>query len=312
MIPGIDFTCFGMRLQKIRSSLHLTRIEVASLTGLSKDTIYKIEKGMVIPKYDTLEILGYLYKEDLLTLLTFYRESKQVYDLNKKIDTLIYDNDINALSKIKNQFDIFKTEMNSSSIQLIHGLIEQYDLFIAGIEAPNCQKSSDSLNYFLKALSINRPSFSPEKWRQFKYCVFEIRILLMIGIIKSIHLEYEHSNEFINFCLKILNNAPTKDNEKFLILKCYYNLSYNFHCLNDNRKALFYADKGIAFCKLHYLSYALPRLLYRKGIAQYLIGNKHYLTSLNMSIQLLRITGHTTLAKTFIQVTYDKYKVTLS
>ncbi|MBF4693099.1 helix-turn-helix domain-containing protein [Fusibacter ferrireducens] len=312
MIPGIDFTCFGMKLQEIRSSLHLTRIEVAVHTGLSKDTIYKIEKGMVIPKYDTLEILGYLYKEDLLTLLTFYRESRHVYEFNQKIDGLIYNNDVEALSRIKKQFDTLKMEMDTNSIQLIHGLIEQYEMFITGIETLNCQKTSESLGYFLKALSIDRPTFRFESWRQFKYSLFEIRIILMLGIVESMLSEYELSNEMIRFCLKTLNNIAHKDTEKFLILKCYYNLSYNYHCLNEHRKALFFSDKGIAFCQTHYLSYALPHLLYRKGIAQFLIGNKRYLTSLNMSIQLLKITGHTTLAETFIRVTYDKYKIKLS
>lgn len=148
---------------------------------------------MVIPKYDTLEILGYLYKEDLLTLLTFYREYRCIYDFNQKIDVFIYDNNIKALSKIKKQFDILKTELNSNSIQLIHGLIEQYDLFITGIEALNCQMTLESLEYFLKALSIDRPNFSFERWRQFKYSIFEIRIILMLGIVKSVDSKYEHS-----------------------------------------------------------------------------------------------------------------------
>ena len=51
---------FGEKLRSIREKSNLTQKEVRDYTGISDESIRRIEKGRVIPKYETLEILSQL------------------------------------------------------------------------------------------------------------------------------------------------------------------------------------------------------------------------------------------------------------
>lgn len=66
---------FGQVLKEIRESFNYTQQEVTLLLGsngdipgLSTETLRRIENGMVIPKFETLELLSSVYKQDLNAL----------------------------------------------------------------------------------------------------------------------------------------------------------------------------------------------------------------------------------------------------
>ncbi|MGV8146616.1 MAG: helix-turn-helix domain-containing protein [Alkaliphilus sp.] len=49
---------FGNKLQQIRKDAILTQSAIHDLTGLSHETIRRMESGKAIPKYETLETLS--------------------------------------------------------------------------------------------------------------------------------------------------------------------------------------------------------------------------------------------------------------
>lgn len=54
---------------------------------------------------------------------------------------------------------------------------------------------------------------------------------------------------------------------------------------------------------------ALPHLFYRKGIAEYELGNENYMNSLKNSISLLDICNMNDLRQRFIKITSELYKI---
>ena len=108
------------------------------------------------------------------------------------------------------------------------------------------------------------------------------------------------------FCLKHLDESIHATlHEKLLRIKVYFNLSYNYHCLDEHEHALHVATQGIDLCNKSHLSYRLAALLYRKGIAQFHLENPDYLESLQSSICMLNIRGAHELAERYKKVTYE-------
>ena len=59
---------FGEEIKNIRRSLKMTQRSVRERVGISENTLMKIEKGLVIPKYETLELLSLAFKLDLTAI----------------------------------------------------------------------------------------------------------------------------------------------------------------------------------------------------------------------------------------------------
>jgi len=69
LLSTYDLKAFSIRLREIRKSLGYTQENVVTGTGLSAETLRKLENGISIPRYDTIEILSMFYKTDLHLLL---------------------------------------------------------------------------------------------------------------------------------------------------------------------------------------------------------------------------------------------------
>lgn len=58
---------------QIRQNLCLTQNDICELASIDPVTIRRIEKGKVVPRLNTLEVLSPIFKQDLTTLLLKYR-----------------------------------------------------------------------------------------------------------------------------------------------------------------------------------------------------------------------------------------------
>ena len=72
LVISIYKTLFSVH-SYILTSLKLTQHDVSNLTGVSVETLRRIENGRVIPKHETLDLLSPILKEDLNQLLLTYR-----------------------------------------------------------------------------------------------------------------------------------------------------------------------------------------------------------------------------------------------
>ena len=311
MFKSFDLTKFGDHLRNIRTSLGYTQEKAAKLSRLATDTLRRIENGEVVPRYDTLAHLSLTYKRDLLALLASYSNANDLFDLYYRFNDLIVNYDLDAFQQLSQNLEDYISNMSAKSILVNIAAAEQFKLMLAGTEKHYSSDYKGSLEDCCAAMRISHPTFEPERFHAFKYTEFELRILFMIAT--SLSREKERlSNEIMLFCLKHLDGSMYATwHEKLLRIKIYFNLSYNYHRIDDHQNALKVATEGIDFCNDNYLSHCLGALLYRKGIAQYHLGHPEYLTSLQSSVHMLDIQGAHELAERYISVTRETYGISL-
>ena len=310
MFESYDLVKFGKHLRKLRNNLELTQRDVESLSGLTVDALRRIENGEVVPRYDTLLYLSHAYKKDLLAVLKSYSNANELFNYYRRLEDLLVFNDLTALEQLSCEFSNY-VKNNPEKGTLVNGaVVNQFRLTLSGVSEYYSSDPKKSFEYFNAALKVSHPDFAPEQYDQFRYFEFESRILLMIAV--SLSELPDLSNRILLFCLEHLNDdLHATIYEKYLRVKIYFNLSYNYHIMDDDQNALISANKGIEYCNKYYLSYSLGPLLYRKGIAEFLLGVPNYLQSLQAAILMLDIQNAGELAEKYKTITKENYGIIL-
>ncbi|PHS35030.1 MAG: hypothetical protein COA82_05700 [Alkaliphilus sp.] len=312
------FTCFnlcgfGNHLKQIRKSFGYTQEDVRRLSGINPDTLRNIENGKVIPRFDTLEYLSLIYKKDLLNDLRHYRNSNTYLQYYSRLSNLILNYNLDTLRNLKNDWDEFVESQKTEDTLLNASMKEQFALVLEGITLYNSEKSKASLRCFVDAVKMTNSFFDLDKFTSLKYSYFELRILLLISLSLAKKNNFQKSNNILSECLNQSNfDFEATFNEKLLITLIYFNLSYNSHKLNFYDKSLSYAKLGIEHSNKNHISYSLAPLLYRKGIAEYLLCLDNYKDTLNFSISLLLITDRKKLAALYAKKALDVYGIVLT
>lgn len=180
MILKDDYKFIGSDLRKIRESKGISRREISEKVYISEETIRRIEKGENDPRLSTLipicNCLG-IEIEDIINssgfeynnLLSFRREIN--YHLNnssiEKARLLISNlNDI----KIKSNLD-FEREFNATK-HYFNGILDLKSTRTVG----------SSLVEFEQALSSLENRFTINRFKNYKYDNFSLRILLALSL----------------------------------------------------------------------------------------------------------------------------------
>ena len=301
MLSSYDLSKFSNRLKSIRKTLGYAQLEVSESTGINSDTLRRLENGLSIPRFDTLEVLSQFYKVNLILLLDSYKISSQLsyyYDL---IDYYMINNDTDSITKTIQNFEenIIVNEFNMVDIRDI----EQLKLFFIGLKLSyqsNNEANKDSLIYLVKSLQISNPLFNIENWQSYKYNFLELRILFAIASIEGHNRNCELSNDILSMILSYLDTSKyAKHYEKVLVIKSYAIMSYNYHRLDMHELALEYSEKGIQFCIDNSIMTYLSLLLSRKGMAMYHLKMDGYLAFILQAIELLKIQKNDSLAKEY-------------
>jgi len=315
MFASYDLMEFGQEMKKIRKNIGFTQNDVKNTIGVNEDTLRRIEKGEVIPRYETLELLSALYKKDLLTTLQYYRSDADIRKYYSLVDKVILNNEKVLLKKIHTDFELhqstYKTDCN-----LIHPReLDQFEHFLVGLQLYNSELSNERLlaeDEFVKALRCTIPSFDSFKIESNKYNYFEMRLLLLIGLSKAEKNEFNASSDILKYILNYMLNLNSDDFESTsLKLKLYTNISYNYHMIDKHDLALQYAEDGILLSRNSAIMHGLFLLLYRKGIAQYYLGIDQHRDTITKSVQLIEILGQHDLAELYRKITLEKYGLTV-
>lgn len=296
MLSTYDLKAFSIRLREIRKSLGYTQENVVTGTGLSAETLRKLENGISIPRYDTIEILSMFYKTDLHLLLNNYKSSRELLKYYDLVDYHVIHFDKDSILDTVDSFEKFMKTANSHLIDQRELL--QLDLFFKGLALSYSDENNksiqlESINHLIDALCLFNPTFSFSHWKEYKYNYLELRILFTIASLYGALRECILSNDILLFLYDSLDlTASSKHYDKHLITKVLTTISYNYHRLDLHENALKYAELGIEYCKMQLVMSSLPTLLVRKGTALYYLNQDGYEIYLNQSIDLLRIMGN--------------------
>lgn len=314
MFSTYNLSEFGKRLRLIRSENGVTQAKVRELTGIHEDTLRRIENGMVIPKYETLEALSHIYKTDLAQVLKNYRNNKYISDFYTRLDSLIISNDTELIPHLRKS--IKKLQEDKAKLSLINpNELLQLEAFLRGAVHYFNDKFThydDLIKELTETLCLSISGFSLSNIDKHKYSPLEIRILLLIGLIQVKKNDIHTSTTLLEFCLKYLLSQPSFTMESIkLNVKLYYNIAYNHHMLDLHTAALEYSDAGIEYVLNNNLLYCLPYLYARKSVAEFLLDEMNYKKSFNKSIGLFLILEDKKTADLFQDLAKKEYGIVL-
>jgi transcriptional regulator with XRE-family HTH domain len=301
MFIYLDIIEFGSQLRKVREKLNISRSKVEDTTGITQETIRKIEKGIVIPKLDTLQILSSIYKCDLLELLAETKDSNKYYALHEEIDKLfLFSSDEEShLTDFKEKF------LQKKSINTVEDPIEveQFNIFIDALLRSYTSDSKiklDLLTKLVDALKLRHSDFNIENFDSLIYTYFEIRILFLCSVIYAELGDYLIANRISYYILESFEFKAKKSLATYkLKIKVLCNISCNYHVLNDNEKALEIAEMGIQYCIDNSLLFLLDFFCFRKAIALFLLNREGYETYFQYISCLLSLQGRFESLKSF-------------
>ena len=319
MFYSYDLSNFGIELRNIRQKNGFTQNYVKEHTGVNEDTLRRIENGAVIPKYETLEILSSLYKTDLLLLLQTHRRDKHFYDYYRWLDQIIANNDIHLLTKLTNEYEKCIHDDNYPSSMINNAELKQFELLLLGIKLFNLNDQNNQINHkktiqtLTNALKLTIGDFSIFNFENYSYNLLEIRILFLLGLLKEKSNDRHASNEILKYVLNYLvDNSEFDEDVQKIVIKCYCNISYNFHRIDDDISALDYANVGIDFCVKNSNLNCLYLLYARKGAAEFFLKEPNYMDALTKSIHLLQINKQFDLAELYAKTFKERYNATIN
>jgi len=316
MFSTYKLDAFGKKLKTIRTNNRLTQKNVKENTGINEDTLRRIENGQVIPKYETLEILSYVYKTDLIGLLKNYRINHSISIYYSEIDKMIISSESDAIRSLAHQLSQTIIRDHKKYNLINNDELKSLQAFIQGTMDYNdseCQNKLIIADTLIEALTQSIKDFDIKKLAASNYNLLEIRILMLIGLIYVKSNQFETSNSIFEFCLDYLIDDINSEIEAMkIIIKLYFNLSYNHHRLDNNLDAYEYSKKGIEYTLSNDLIYCLPQLFARKGIAELHLNRPESKASLSNSIRLFRIMGNDKFAELYKKIIKDKYDIVIN
>lgn len=313
MFISYNLVEFGEKLKDLRKNLGLSQLEIQRKAGVSADTLRRIEKGEVIPRYETMEILSSIYREDLLTLLKNARIDKLLYEYHDKLDELItfYDEEkMMALEEeIRKNFssDFHESVINPDEVLQFLELIQGTSLYHSRFR----EDHEEAKKVLLKSLRRTWPDFTLRKYKNYKYSYIELRILLLLSILMAEKDAISLSTDILFFIRNRLENNATSTYHHHLIIKIYTNLCYNYHLEDNHEKVIEIADQGITYCLSLETTHGLNSLYYRKAIAEYQLGIPTYEASLQKAFFILNLTNNHSLLEVYQEVTKAQYGIDL-
>ena len=136
MFNSYDLSRFGNELKKLRNRSKVTQKMVSDATCIHIDTLRRIENGLCIPRYETIEVLSKYFKSDLFMLLNQTRGDYALNSLYAEIDQIIIHHKINQLENITEKLDLLLTENDISTklidkgeISLLHSFVKALSIF---------------------------------------------------------------------------------------------------------------------------------------------------------------------------------------
>ncbi len=272
---NLNYVLLGQHTKTIRTTLGLTRRDVHQDTGLSLETIRRLEIGRE-PKISTLEILSEYYKFDLLDALIQCRTDSNLFSSNIIEDVISFMRNMDD-EGVANAIDYLIREIEPKS--KIHPNVKYLSIFLESLKSIRHNKtihgevSIISIEQLLFGLSrrpsvlISDPFLSD----------LETFITIFLAVLLRRSNQVTKSITLLESLLNKINDYPLLGSKHLnFIVTINLNLSYAYHYFDDHEKVIEIVDSTLNNSQLTFSNTTYHDLLLRKAHAFYEIGNPAY------------------------------------
>lgn len=310
MYYSLDLSIFGNQIRTIRETLKLSRVKVHNITGISVETLRRIEKGDVIPQIATLTILSQIYKVDVIDIFNNIKGDNLILNIHNIIDQIILK--IPYYTESLDQYIISNDDLKTCNY-VYQMEVEQFNLILEMLPISK-NFSNDSKNFvinsFMESLKKTHTNFSFTSIDNYTYTFIELRILLICGVLFAENKKYDISNKILYFLLDQLQvSERITPLIRELYIKVLCNIAYNNHSLDKHETVILICDKAIEYLNKYNSNYLLESILYRKGIAQFLLNLDGYKKTLSHSKAILEIKSFKKQLENYTNVTKRNYNI---
>ena len=271
----MDYVDFGKKALKIRKNCGFTRETVKEITGISIETLRRLETGVPEPRINTLEKLSTLYRYDLIELLSKSRSPLSFFseDLIKKSTEKINQIDLVGL------VDVIDSALRdlTASTDPEDANSQYYTIFLNALKSLKIDKINDSkinvivIEDILLILSRNQKSLLNEPY------LFPFEVMASIYLI-SLHRQSGQFATAINTCedmMRKLENYPyLNDRGVDQLGALYQSMAYIYHTMDAHEKVIEFVDAAFSNSQLAFTNTLYINLLLRKAVAFHNLGYK--------------------------------------
>ena len=271
---------FGKQLKQMRHSQHLTQKEVAERARISAETLRLVENGKVLPKLDTLIVLGQVYQRDILRLYSdhLYYNRQAFQQLIHTMEAYFNRDDAKSLHSHLDLL-IHLADHIQSGYHKQH--LHQYIQFIRGVIFYDNDHAYDlALEHFETALKWTVPHFTVNALDDAIDQPLELRILMNMAFVYHKFKQYDVYGELLNHCYRQCSS------DDWLFPKICHNLSGFLIRNRHYAEGLSLSDEGI-HSSLHIGNLTgLHFLYYQKAIAQFHLDDPEYRNTIHLALSL--------------------------
>jgi transcriptional regulator with XRE-family HTH domain len=278
---GIGIGCI---LRDVRISMVYTLSQVSELTGIAEETIRRAELDKFEPKISTLEILSDFYRLDLIELIARKRNYNSIFSdaMISKVNDIINKSDLNHLKQYAEnlllEYDDVSGNLKTAYTTFLYAL--KY------IKYNPINGQSDTISNLENILLDISPNFLNKTKLTYPFPL-EMNFIILLAITYRQNSDYNKTIELLQTSINRIQNMPLINNRfSDYLASCYLNLAYTYHSMGENNSVVSTVDKCLNNDKVNYTRIVLSHLLFRKGLALYLLNepNGKYLLSTSISL----------------------------
>lgn len=272
-----DYEHIGKEIKRIREFKKISQKHLADMTGMSIESIRRIENNYNNPRIDSLiDILNALEIDFDIILMTNEGSSwEKVDNIIKQLDLYFENVDYSKLKEgIQKLISFRGTLPKSYEIKL-----NQYIYYYKAIyEKQVTRNHSKYKNYLIEALKVKYGDDYLKENRE--PSEIDSRILINLSECYINIGEKDKSKEVFDYLLEHININDTN------YINFLYNLARYYYMCMDYNKCLEICDKSLVLSSIRNDFRRIILLYYLKGLSLYQINDKNYEIELNKSLAL--------------------------
>lgn len=258
MIIDNDYSFIGSDIRKIRESKGITRKEIAENMYVSEETIRRIEKGENDPRISTLvPICNYIGIDikDLINDREF--EYNNLLSLRKEIGDLLNNASIDKAKILIRSLDDLDFSKNLAHEKELYATKHYFNGLL---DIKNNKEGSNPSNQLENALSDLNSKFKINRFKNYKYDEFSLRILLALALNEYNKGNFELYKDIMTEMARYINS----NTENYFVF-CY-NLEVFYTRIGKYDQSLNICQQAIGAARIVKETTYLNMLYYAKGI----------------------------------------------